>query len=218
MRADPIQPRRAADAGFTLLEILVVLVVLGLLLATLAQGTQFGLRAWQSQARMVSERGDLDAVDRSLRTMIERMNPGGYRGERPAFTGTTRVMTFRTELPMAAGALASRDADVTVAVDAAHRLQLRWRMYYRNPIGPPLAPGEALLLEGVDHIEIAYFQPAGAAGETAPAASGLGGTWLPTWVGPVLPKLIRIRIRFDDPKRPAWPDIVAAPRRDRQLP
>ena len=202
MRADP-----PPDAGFTLLEILVVLVVLGLLMATLAQGTRFGLRAWQSQARLVAERGDLDAVDRSLRGMIERMNPGGYRGERPAFAGNARSMTFRTELPMAAGALASREADVTVAVDRAHRLQLLWRSYYRNPIGPQPAVAEALLLEGVDRIEIGYFQSA--------AGNGEGGVWLPAWSSPMLPKLIRIRIRFDDPKRPVWPDIVAAPRRDR---
>ena len=197
------------------MEILVVLVVLGLLMVTLAQGTQFGLRAWQSQARLTSERGDLDAVDRSLRTLIERINPGGYRGERPAFIGTPRSVTFRTELPMAAGALASREADVTVAVDGAHRLQLFWRSFYRNPIGPLPRPGEALLLEGVDHIDISYFQPDSGAPGNSQGGNSQGGAWLSTWNGIVLPKLIRIRIVFENAARPRWPDIVAAPRRDK---
>ena len=50
-------------AGFTLLEILVVMAVLGLLLATLAAGTRFGLRAWQAGARLTAGRGDVDAVE-----------------------------------------------------------------------------------------------------------------------------------------------------------
>lgn len=201
MRADPAGP----ENGFTLIEILVVLIVVGLLMATLAQGTQFGLRAWQSQAKMIAERGDLDAVDRSLRTMIERMSPGSYRNEAPVLAGNTRSVAFRTELPMGAGALASREAEITIAVDAAHRLQLLWRPYYRHPVGPLAPPGQAVLLEGVDHIEIAYFQ-LGAGPE--------GGTWLSAWNTSGLPKLIRIRILFDNVRRARWPDIVAAPRRD----
>ena len=40
--------------GFTLLEMLAVLAVLGLLLAGLSQGIRFGLRAWDMQAREVA--------------------------------------------------------------------------------------------------------------------------------------------------------------------
>lgn len=199
----PADPARR-QAGFTLLEILVVLVVLGLLLATLAEGTQFGLRAWQSQARTLAERADLDTVDRTLRTLIERLSPGGQPGEAPSLTGSSRRVSFRTELPMVAGALATREAIVGIAVDPAHRLQLRYLSYYRNPIGPSPSPAEALLLDAVDHIEISYFRPGG---------GRLGGDWLTAWSEPTPPRLIRIRIVFLDPTRRRWPDIVAAPQR-----
>ena len=152
------------------------MAVLGLLLATLAAGTRFGLRAWQAGARLTAGRGDVDAVDRTLRTLIERMNPGGFEGDGLLFKGSRHSISFRSELPMAAGALASRDAEIAIAVDRAHRLQLRYATQYRHPIGPPPVPGEALLLEGVDHIDIAYFRP---------GAGPLGGAWLPAWTEPV---------------------------------
>lgn len=203
----PARASSPADpgAGFTLLEILVVMVVLGLLLATLAAGTRFGLRAWQSQARLLADRTDLDAVDRTLRTLVERMNPGGFEGDGLVFRGDHNSVSFRSELPMAAGALASRDAEIGIAVDRAHRLQLRYATQYRHPIGPPPVPGEALLLDGVDHIDIAYFRP---------GAGPLGGAWLPAWTEPVLPRLIRIRIVFTERARRPWPDIVAGPMRE----
>ena len=42
------------DAGFTLLEVLVSLVVTGLILAGLAQGFRFGVAAWDAQTRILA--------------------------------------------------------------------------------------------------------------------------------------------------------------------
>ena len=205
MPASRTGPATQPSAGFTLLEILAVLAVLGLLMVTLAEGTRFGLRAWQSQARLTTERSDLDAVDRTLRTLIERMNPGGFEGDELIFTGNSRSLSFRSELPLEAGAMVTRQAEIGVGVDPGHRLQLRYAAHYHHPIGPPPAPANALLLEGVDHIDIAYFRP---------GAGRLGGYWLPVWTEPVPPSLIRIRIVFTDPGRRRWPDIVAGPKRE----
>jgi len=67
---------RGRQSGFTLLELLAALVVLGLLMVAITQGVRFGVQAWQTQARTVDTQGDLLAVDRTLRGMIERADPG----------------------------------------------------------------------------------------------------------------------------------------------
>ena len=61
------------QTGFTLLEMLVVLVVLGLLVVGLAQGVRSGLTMWDAQTRRVSETGELDAVARILRTLLSEL-------------------------------------------------------------------------------------------------------------------------------------------------
>ena len=66
----------ARDGGFTLLEIVVALVVLGILLVTLSRGTQFGLAAFDRQDRMIVVGGRLEAVDRPLRRLIVQLAPG----------------------------------------------------------------------------------------------------------------------------------------------
>jgi prepilin-type N-terminal cleavage/methylation domain-containing protein len=189
-------------AGFTLLETLVALVVLGFLMAGLAEGLRFGVAAWQTQARKTAERSDLDAVDRTLRTLIARMDPGGFSPQQPALVGNARNIVFTTSLPQAADALPSRDADVTLGVDEAHQMRLQWLVHYRNRIGRPPLPENVVLRNDVDHLEIAYWQ-----------ASKTG--WQNEWTERALPKLIRIRVVPVRDGGHRGPDIVIAPMRDR---
>ena len=189
-------------AGFTLLETLVALVVLGFLMKGLAEGLRFGVTAWQTQTQKLAERSDLDAVDRTLRTLIARTDPGGFSPQPPAFVGTARNIVFTTTLPQATDALPTRDADVTLGVDERHQMQLRWLPHYRNRIGRPPLPENVVLRHDVDHLEIAYWQ--------APKTG-----WQSEWTERTLPKLIRIRVvPMRDGGHPG-PDIVIAPMRDR---
>jgi general secretion pathway protein J len=187
--------------GFTLLEVLLALAVVGLLLAGLAQGMQYGLRAWQSQVRIAGRSEDLDAVDRTLRQMIAVMDPGGSL-DPPRFTGGRDRLEFVTALPHAAAASPVRWVEAALLVDSSHRLILRWRPWLhaiRLRGVPP--PSETELLRGVQALELAFWRP--------------GGGWVGAWRGQDLPALIRIRVLFPpgDPRR--WPDIVVAPTLDR---
>src|SRR5439155_22425960 len=68
------------QSGFTLLEMLVVLVVLGFLMVGLTQGVRAGLTMWGAQTRRIGETMDLDAGARVLRRLlngISRLSPGG---------------------------------------------------------------------------------------------------------------------------------------------
>lgn len=183
--------------GFTLLELLVVLVVFGLLLAALSQGTQYGLQAWKSQVRVAENHDDLDAVDRALRHMIEFMDPGNGIDPAP-ISASQGELQFISALPDGVGTLPPRPVSAALLVDAAHRLVLRWRPYrHARTLGPAPAPTIAPLLLGVSRLEVAFWRP--------------GGGWISAWPYPQLPALIRIHIVFPagDPRH--WPDIVAAP-------
>ncbi len=189
------------DAGFTLLEILVALVVLSFLMLGLSQGTRFGLQALTAQGRLLEERAELDAVDRTLRRLIERMDPGGPN-QAPEIQGGRSALAFTSELP-AAAAGAARLADVALMLTGG-RLVLRWTPRLNAVrLGPPPAPQEAELLRGVERLEFSYW----------PATPAEG--WVNAWTEGSLPELVRIRLVFPRGDRRRWPDIVAAPLRER---
>jgi len=193
---------RRRDGGFTLLELLVALVVLGFILAGLSQGVRYGLRATDSQARTLAERSELDAVDRALRRLIEQMDPGTAR-DGASVQGSAGRLVFVSELPAASG-LPTRRVDIALGVDGARRLVLRATPRPAGkPFGPPPLPIETELLRDVDHIEFSYL------------ARGPAPGWTSSWSVKDLPFLVRLRVVFPPGDRRHWPDIVASPRLER---
>ncbi|MBV9735696.1 MAG: prepilin-type N-terminal cleavage/methylation domain-containing protein [Acidisphaera sp.] len=194
------------DRGFTLLEVLVVLVIAGLLFFGLAQGTHVGLLAWGMQARMLNARAGLDEVDLALRRMIVQMDPGGQSVAHP-LDGSASAVSFTTELPLTAGTLVTRRADVWLGLDGTHRLVLRWTPHlHAQPLGPAAAPSTTVLLEGVDRLQIAYWLP---------PAPGQAAGWRDAWQADSLPGLVRIRLAFSERDGRRWPPIIVAPPRER---
>lgn len=198
------------QAGFSLLEVLVALVVLGLLLGGLSQGVQFGLRAWDSQVRTLATRADFDAVDRVLRRLIENADPG--RGTVAArITGERTALSLVTEMP-SAGVSTSHLVEAGIGVDGAQRLVLRISPYlHAVQLRPPPAPETAVLLTGVLRLDIAYWGQA--PGTTGPSGAEAPRSWRASWQGPHLPDLIRIQVVLPPGDTQRWPPIVAAPMR-----
>ncbi len=182
--------------GFTLLEMLVVLVLLGLLIVGLQQGLSFGITASSRQEQSRDAIAGMDAADRAIRRMIEQIDPRDSN----LFGGTSRVLRCATDLPSSA-TLPSTHIQATLAVDEQHRLILRWSPL---PHVKPIARRETedtLVLQGVERIEIAY------------AADITARRWLPVWQEAGLPPLIRVRLIFPPGDSRVWPDIIAAPAR-----
>lgn len=213
MKIRPVSARpasaRPSERGFSLLEVLVALVVLGLLIATLTQGVRFGVGAVAAQARIVGVRGDEDAVERALRRLVEHIDPGTFTTP-PDMSGTATRVEFLSELPVAATllpgqGLAARPplrVDAVLEVDARHRLVLRWRPHVGGQrLVPPPPPSEEVLLSGVDQVTFGFLS----------AQQG----WQASWRGTELPLLLRIHVGFPKGDRRSWPDLVAAPERQR---
>lgn len=179
------------DAGFTLLEMLVALVVFGLVMAGVAQSFRFGLAAWRQGPARTAEPENLAAMDAALARMIAQAQPGSITGEAGRFA-------FTTTLPAGAG-LHGALADAAIGVQNGS-LVLRYRAHPAGiPLQPLPPPRTETLAEGVTGLRLAYL--AGPAGK-APA-------WQAKWHSKALPALVRLHIELADGRD--WPDLIAAP-------
>ena len=153
------------DSGFTLLELLVALVVLGFVLTGIAAGVQFGQRATTMQARSIAKHVDLDSADRILRRLVAGMDPGTAT-EPPHLTADPAALGFTTDLSQAAAALPGNgQANIGLGVDGAHQLVLRWTpALHAVALAPPTPPATAVLVEGVERVEFAYWDGSGCLG------------------------------------------------------
>jgi general secretion pathway protein J len=196
---------RDRQAGFTLLEIVVALVVLGFLFVGLTEGTRTGFALWNSQTRRVGKTEELDATARTLRSLLSGIPilPAAADAPSPqaiAITGDADRLAFVGDLPTGLGA--TRQADITLELRGG-RLVLSWAPHRHEQVGaPPGTPAETELIRGVERLELAYL---------GVASAGQMPGWHAEWAGPGLPLLIRVRLRFakDDGRR--WPDLIAAP-------
>jgi general secretion pathway protein J len=201
--------RSPDDQGFTLLELMVMLVVLGLLMVALAQGTRLGLRTRRLDAGTQAASAELEATARLVRQLIARAAPGDTTTQDPSFVGTPHGAAFITSVPAGLDAASATEAEVSLTVDAGHRLELLWQPHYRRWIIPRPPPRAATLVNGVDHLDLAYWQS---------RPDSAAGTWLATWTAPNLPTLVRVRLVFPTGDSRHWPDIVVAPMRQAPRP
>jgi general secretion pathway protein J len=187
--------------GFSLLELLVVLTVLGFILVGLAQGLHFGLLTWSTEVRLSGRNDDFNPLDSTVRHLIEGADPGNDVDPAP-FAGSRNQLHCLTALPDAGTPGGVRQIEATLQVDASHRLVLRWQPYvHARLLNPAPAMSESELLRGVSDIELAFWAP--------------GTGWVGSWRSPNLPTLVRLRVRFPAGDVRHWPDIIAATRLDR---
>lgn len=173
--------------------------MMGLILVMIAQGLRVGLRGADSFYRTVQTQSDIEPVERALRRMIERMDPGRYP-EPPLVRGSARALVFTTEIPDPATG-GNQTADVRLEADDGN-LILWWTPHTRGiPFNGPPAPHREMLLEGVATLEISY------------AARGAGTAWLSSWDQPALPALVRLRV-VPATKARGWPLIIADTERE----
>ena len=183
-------------AGFTLLEMLIALAVFGFLLVGLSQTVRFGLTAWQQDARLSDGKTDLEAVDRTLRSVVENLMPGDDSGDIP-ISGSAAALTGVSRLRVPGSGLQAVPVEAGLAV-SGRRLVLRWRPYHHAvALRAAPVPTETDLIGGVAQFAISYWRPP--------------GVWVSRWQEPELPLLIRFHVTFAGSGAPRWPDIVVAP-------
>jgi len=200
----------ADDAGFTLVEILVVVALIGLLSSLIFGGIGFGAKAWTRVERRAIEGADIGAVQGVLRRTIAAAFPA-FASSDPtdgsiAFDGEGASLALVAPLPVAieAGVLA-RQRFFVAQNGRAQALYMGWRLDLPSADdGAPLAENTVLLLDHVQSARFDYFGPPDDMHDPI---------WQEAWTGrPSLPQMVRIRIERDDSRLPPWPDLVSQPR------
>jgi general secretion pathway protein J len=193
---------RSREAGYTLVELLASLIIIGLASAMMLSGISTGHRVWE-RADLANAAGEtISGSQMLLRGRIERAFPATRYDKIPTyvdFFGASNGVTFLAP---------PRDIRAPQAL-----------MRYTLSLAPngdllltdlsdvaidPKAPGEPLvLLHNVQQLDIAYF------GVVPPDKTP---SWHDQWQQrPTLPLLMRVRVQFPPDDGRSWPELLIKP-------
>ena len=201
--------RTEASGGFTLVEVLVALTLLGLISVALVTGLRFGARAWERGDTRLTAVHEVAAVRAFLARSLAQGLPGEGARQRlhAGWDGAPARLAFTTPGPHAldpAGAVR-----LTLAAEPGpdgRRLVVSWGADRPRPrtgaaVPETRGPGR-ILLRGLSRVRFRYY---GADGDAPPR-------WRDTWSADRTPWLVAIEIAFAAADRPPWPTLVVAPR------
>lgn len=195
--------RRHVVRGFTLLETLVGLTLLGVMLILIYAALNVGLRAWDTGEKRVSEASRQRVVQSFLRRDLGQIFPVRWRGipeSKIAFEGSKDELKFVTMLTLGAAAregglqwahLYLADGDTT-AGERRRTLFIKrsgFNLQAKDWEGLDAAKPIALI-DGVKSFELAYY---GAENESAEPQ------WTAEWTNALrMPQLIKLTLQVDN--------------------
>ena len=187
--------RRARQSGFTLIELVVAMVLLGIMMTLLYSGLTFALRSWDAGDANGERVADRRIGENFLRREVAEMFPMRWKDPtqlRYAFEGAHDALRFVSSRP--AGASLGGLALVGIAVEVDAATGTRALVMRRASVDPDTADFAALataeatvLLPDVDSVTFSYF---GSENDFADPK------WSDDWAMPArLPVAIRVSAR-----------------------
>jgi len=210
----------AGAPGFTLVELLIALMILGLLSAILFANLGFGTRAVTAASAVLDRSSQTAVAYAFLRSALSDAqalpDPDlPLRDQAIAFDGEKNRLEFTTLAPayLAPGGFHRLRLELT-GKGRSRRLIVTWQPITRGiGTGDPPEVAPSVLIDGLGSVEFAYCC-GGARSQATEAAEGsatVQPNWSDRWAdSDGLPALIRMHLTFADGWQP--PDLVVAPR------
>ena len=190
------------DDGFTLAELLVALVVMGMMGVMIVSGVGTGRRVWERMDSGSSWREAVEGAQLALRNRLEGAYPQTrFDSSAPYsdFAGNAKTVTFLAEDAAARRPSALRRYRLMVGVSGD--LILSSVSDLAADDNPPR--DDTVLLHNVQSIDVAYF--GAAPPDNVPR-------WRLEWEKrPTLPQLVRVRVQFAPGDTRWWPDLIVHP-------
>lgn len=189
-------------AGFTLLEVLVAIALLGLLMGLLFGAVRFGNRAWQASDAWADRSDRIGIVENFLRQEISQVQPALVASASGAdvlmFDGGPAALVFVAPMPAPLATSGLYRIELRIV---RRRLEMMWSGFDAPGTVPSQLPaGSTVLVDGVAGLEFGYF---------GAAALGQPRKWHGGWSGvDHLPSLIRVRLRAAGDAPQDWPELL----------
>jgi general secretion pathway protein J len=190
--------------GFTLLELLIGMVLLGLIFTLLFSGLRLGSRSWDSGDKRASDSAQLRGIHTFMRRELSQTLPLRWKNKIDAglaFEGESNALRFIAPLPptISVGGLYLLGLELENG-EAGRRLLLKHALVDSEAKDfSGLEQGEkTVLADQVKNMAITYFGAANP--EEDP-------DWQDKWDDPQrLPLMVRIQVELTDGR--SWPDLV----------
>jgi prepilin-type N-terminal cleavage/methylation domain-containing protein len=193
------------ERGYSLIELLVVLALMGFIAIAMSGGIRFGAKVWERTGTQVELLEQTQGAQALLRNLLSTVAPRLFAPGNPnedTFVGDGARMSFTAPLPPSLGQGGLARFNVTASSEnGATALVIAWKPRHGAPV-----QSKQLLLRGAGTIAFSYA-----------AVDATGAiAWTDSWAADAgTPGLIRIRADFAQSAAIRWPDLIVRARIDR---
>lgn len=194
------------DAGYTIAEMLVALLIVGMISTMIVSGVAEGRRVWERTDANSEAAEQVAGAQSLLRLRLEHTFPVTQFQSFPPvsdFDGESSAVTFTAPPREAQAPSALRRYKLWLSPQG----DLVLSSVSTVAANPNTADENLVLLSGVQALDLAYF-----GASSAPNSHDVPG-WQLQWVKMQRPpQLVRVHVAFERGDHRAWPDLVVKPR------